>query len=102
MAKQPKEPTAKEPVTETRVPEDGVALSEAVRAAIEAGQSPRGQIMVVGPKGGRWRGGRHFTPEPTIIDVADLTEEEGMALIHDPKLVVGPAFSGHDAPDAAS
>lgn len=95
MAKQPKDPKAneaKDAGTITRVPEDGVALSEAVIAAIEMGKSPQGQIMVVGPKGGRWRAGRHFTPEPTIIDVEDLTEEDGNALISDPKLIVGPAF----------
>lgn len=73
-------------------PQDGMKLSDAVRAAVEAGKSPDKQIMVVGPKGGRWRAGRHFGPEPTIIDVAELTEDEAMALISDPKLVVGPAF----------
>ena len=89
-------------ITALHVPEIGVNMSDAVRqeasktlkAALEEGKSPEGQIMVIGPKGGRWRAGRHFGPEPTIIDVADLTEEEGRALISDPKLVVGPAFPG--------
>jgi hypothetical protein len=86
MAKQPK------PEKTDAVPEDKVTLSEATQEALDTGKSPEGQIMVVGPKGGRWRAGRYFGPEPTIIDVEDLTEEEGHALISDPKLVVGPAF----------
>lgn len=89
MAKLPKSDETAKPTGK-----DSVALPDAIRAAADAGKDPQGQIMIVGPKGGRWRAGRHFGPEPTIIDVADLTEEEGRALISDPKLVVGPAFTG--------
>jgi hypothetical protein len=66
--------------------------SGASTGAVQDEKTPEGRIMVVGPKGGRWRAGRYFGPEPTVIDVDDLTEEEGLALTSDPKLIVGPAF----------
>ncbi|MBU3890094.1 hypothetical protein [Methylosinus sp. KRF6] len=43
-------------------------------------------VAVTGPAGGRWRAGRKFTPEPTLIDVSTLTEEEQEAIAKDPEL----------------
>lgn len=54
------------------------------RAAAEDGNT----IIVVGPKNGRWRAGRHFTSQPVTIAVADLSEEEAIALHDDPLLAV--------------
>lgn len=49
--------------------------------------APRGVfVAVTGPAGGRWRAGRKFTPEPTLIDVSTLTEEEQEAIVSDPEL----------------
>lgn len=45
-------------------------------------------VAVTGPAGGRWRAGRKFTPEPTLVDVATLTEEEQEAIAKDPELHV--------------
>jgi hypothetical protein len=60
----------------------GAAESGAVAKA------PEGQtIMVVGPAKGRWRAGRHFTPEPVIIALSDITSEQLLALEDDPELV---------------
>jgi hypothetical protein len=99
MAKQTKPELIKEAIPAevlARIPEDGVTLSAAVRAGTEVGVGPENQIMVVGPKRGRWRAGRLFTSEPTIIDIADLPEENVQALISDPMLIVGPAFPQRD------
>lgn len=43
-------------------------------------------ITVIGPKKGRWRIGRHFSPEPVEIPLEDLSEDEKQALISDPAL----------------
>ena len=43
---------------------------------------------VVGPKKGRRRVGRVFGREPVRIRVDDLTEEEQVALLADPTLVL--------------
>lgn len=45
-------------------------------------------ITVTGPKKGRWRAGRHFTPAPLTIPLADLSDDEIAMLTDDPKLVV--------------
>jgi hypothetical protein len=45
-------------------------------------------LRVTGPAKGRWRAGRHFTPETVIIPVRDLNEDEMAALHTDPELVV--------------
>jgi len=48
---------------------------------------PRGIVVAVtGPAGGRWRAGRKFTPEPTLVDVSTLTEAEQEAIANDPEL----------------
>ncbi len=48
------------------------------------------KVSIVGPKRGRWRAGRHFTAEPTVIPVDDLTEDEIVAITLDDKLTVTP------------
>ena len=45
-------------------------------------------LLVTGPKRGRWRAGRHFTPEPTLIDLDDLDEGEEDAILGDRTLTV--------------
>lgn len=45
-------------------------------------------LQVVGPARGRWRIGRHFTQEVTVLLVEELTEEEVAALKADPVLAV--------------
>ncbi len=45
-------------------------------------------VSIVGPKRGRWRAGRHFTAEATLIPLADLTEDEMAAIRLDPALTV--------------
>lgn len=47
-----------------------------------------GAIIVTGPKKGRWRAGRHFTPEPQIILVSDLEPGQREMIEADPKLSV--------------
>ena len=43
-------------------------------------------IIVKGPAKGRWRIGRHFTPQSTAIPVHTLSEDQLQALINDPEL----------------
>lgn len=47
-----------------------------------------GALIVIGPKKGRWRAGRHFTREPSIILVSDLAEGEREMIEGDPMLTV--------------
>ena len=49
------------------------------------------EVVVVGPKRGRWRAGRHFGAEPVRIPVEELTEDEKAALVADPVLIVSVA-----------
>ncbi len=44
-------------------------------------------VRVVGPAKGRWRAGRHFTPEPVDIPASDLTAEDMQRLFADPELI---------------
>jgi hypothetical protein len=46
------------------------------------------RVIVLGPKQGRRRIGRTFGPEPTILDLNDLSDAEAEALGEDPDLVV--------------
>lgn len=49
------------------------------------------EVRVIGPDAGRWRitaAPRHFTPEPTFIPYADLTEADLMELQADTELRV--------------
>jgi len=52
---------------------------------------PPAMLLVVGPAKGRWRIGRHFTPEPAAIALADLSQEDIERLLTDPELTVIPA-----------
>ncbi|MFN4126923.1 hypothetical protein [Pannonibacter indicus] len=45
-------------------------------------------LTITGPRRGRWRGGRHFGPQPVTIPLADLTGDEIAALRADPALTV--------------
>ena len=45
-------------------------------------------LIITGPKRGRWRGGRHFGPQPVTIPLTDLTGDEIAALRADPALTV--------------
>lgn len=45
-------------------------------------------VVVRGPAKGRWRIGRHFTPEPVTIPAAELSPEQVTALLDDPELTV--------------
>ncbi len=47
-----------------------------------------GGLVIIGPKKGRWRAGRHFTPTPTIVLVSELADGEREMIEGDPKLVV--------------
>ena len=49
------------------------------------------EVVVVGPKRGRWRAGRRFGPEETRIPVEDLSEAQKTALLDDPALIVSVA-----------
>lgn len=51
-------------------------------------QPSRMEVVVVGPKQGRWRAGRHFGAEPTRIPLQELTEDEKAALVGDPVLII--------------
>lgn len=61
--------------------------------ALEGGASSEGDlptlaVVVIGPKQGRWRAGRHFSQEPTMIPVAELTDEHAKQIKDDPLLAV--------------
>lgn len=45
-------------------------------------------VIVVGPKSGRWRAGRHFTNVPVTIPATALSADELAALRADPMLIV--------------
>ncbi|WP_300439398.1 hypothetical protein [uncultured Mameliella sp.] len=69
--------------------EVAAAPQEAAKPAVpDPEQPPEGVLTVTGPKKGRWRAGRHFTPEPVKIPLADLTEDEIAMLAADPKLTL--------------
>jgi len=78
------------PATQTTVGEIAANAVEAVKSATEALVNVL-TITVRGPAKGRWRAGRHFTPEPTVIPLTDLTEDQVAALDADPELTVLPA-----------
>lgn len=85
---------------QSRIPEDGVTLSEAILAGSEAimapelppvGEPPAAaapSLIVTGPKKGRWRIGRKFGPEPVTLLAADLSEDDLKALGDDKTLTV--------------
>lgn len=65
--------------------------AEAV-GSLAAALQPRDEedliVVVIGPKGGFWRAGRHFTPEPTRILASELSDEEAAMLRDEPKLAI--------------
>lgn len=61
-----------------------LAMAKSANAAL--GNIPA--ITVVGPAKGRWRAGRHFTPEATVIALEDLLEGQLEAITADPELTV--------------
>jgi hypothetical protein len=83
-------------------PETGIAgMATAGEGAVAAASAPASppepdmsaygpdnvQVTVIGPAKGRWRIGRHFTPEPTIIVANEITGAQAKALASDPELV---------------
>lgn len=53
-------------------------------------------VTVLGPANGRRRAGRRFGPEPVVIPVADLDEDDLEALQGDPALIVSIAPAPED------
>ena len=45
-------------------------------------------VEVKGPAAGRWRIGRKFGPEPTVIPLDELSEAQMQALAADPLLSI--------------
>jgi len=43
-------------------------------------------LQIKGPANGRWRAGRHFTPQPVEIPMADLSDDDLLKLKGDPAL----------------
>lgn len=60
--------------------------AEQIAAATEAGLIP--VVRVVGPAEGRRRAGHHFGADAVDVPLADLTEDQIVALQADPKLLV--------------
>lgn len=79
------------PAAQNATPESAVKAGAAHSGAASQAAPEFDAVAVVGPKKGRWRAGRHFTPEVTIIPLAELNETELAALKGDPYLVVGDA-----------
>lgn len=46
------------------------------------------RLVVTGPAQGRWRAGHSFTSEPVTLSVADLTDDQVVAITNDPALTV--------------
>ncbi|ODM49858.1 hypothetical protein A9320_28250 [Ruegeria sp. PBVC088] len=85
----PMEPATEEGQGSAPAAEAAAAPQEAAKlAAPDPEQPPEGVLTVIGPKKGRWRAGRHFTPEPVEIPLANLSEEEIAMLVADPKLTL--------------
>lgn len=98
MAKAPKpEPTPDEtpttpPAQDTLVGQDTPPAGDAVVALPEPVLGPVvievPVLQVVGPAKGRWRIKQKFTPEVTVLVLADLTDAQVRDLKADPELVV--------------
>ncbi|WP_425099139.1 hypothetical protein [Tropicibacter sp. S64] len=59
-----------------------VALSDQPEPGAE------GALIVIGPKKGRWRAGRHFTKEPVVVLVSELEAGQREMIEGDPVLQV--------------
>lgn len=85
-----------EPVPETVSEEQNTPPSrtedslDTAQAEDQAEVQPAGGITatITGPKQGRWRAGRHFSADPTVIEIDTLTEDELEALRGDPMLSI--------------
>lgn len=66
----------------------GTTPPASTAAKTSAPKEPELVVEVVGPRKGRRRAGRHFGPEPVIIPLDELTEDEKAALVADPVLTV--------------
>lgn len=71
----------------------GAAVKDKAPATIGA-IKPAGFIVVIGPKRGRWRAGRHFTQEAKAIPIEELTLEEAELLRNDPALAISVVNAG--------
>lgn len=70
-------------------PDGNPPSTEVPQPTVDLDRGPDGwTVTVVGPTRGRWRAGRKFGPEPTLIPAAELTEEDMAKLVEDPELVV--------------
>ena len=83
--------------------EDAERLGEVMAGAAILPEPSGLEVVVVGPKRGRWRAGRRFGPEETRIPVEDLSEAQKTALLDDEKkggeddvLSAGPAVNIYD------
>ncbi|MBY6117393.1 hypothetical protein KUW09_24590 [Mameliella alba] len=70
------------------IPDAGAANSAAPTKSPAPDQLPEGVLTVIGPKKGRWRAGRHFSPQPVQIPLAELSDDEIASLDSDPKLTL--------------
>lgn len=85
----PTEPADEEGQGSAPVAEAAAAPQEVAKpAAPDPEQPPEGVLTVIGPRKGRWRAGRHFSPEPVKIPLAELSDDEIAMLAGDPKLTL--------------
>ncbi|MBY6118539.1 hypothetical protein KUV64_05305 [Mameliella alba] len=85
----PTEPADEENQGSAPVAEAAAAPQEVAKpATLDPEQSPEGVLTVIGPRKGRWRAGRHFSPEPVKIPLAELGDDEIAMLAGDPKLTL--------------
>lgn len=67
-------------------------VGEASTEQAQQGETTRRVIRVRAPGGSFWRAGRHFTREPVEIDLADLSEEQLLAITGESRLAVEGPF----------
>ncbi|MFC0157696.1 hypothetical protein CDZ97_00750 [Mameliella alba] len=85
----PTEPADEEDQGSAPVAETAAAPQKVAKpAAPDPEQPPEGVLTVIGPRKGRWRAGRHFSPEPVKIPLAELSDDEIAMLAGDPKLTL--------------
>jgi hypothetical protein len=73
----------KPPVSGTRAEEFG-SMAQAIQPIKDEGVV----VIVIGPKQGLWRAGRHFTSEPVRIPAHELSDEHAAMLRDEPKLAI--------------
>ncbi|MBW4984743.1 hypothetical protein KZZ07_19560 [Mameliella sp. CS4] len=85
----PTQSAAEEDQGSAPVAKAAAAPQEVAKPAVpDPEQPPEGVLTVIGPKRGRWRAGRHFSPEPVKIPLAELSDDEIAMLANDPKLTL--------------